>query len=78
MSSPSTDYFHFSLTLTLALVFVLEIGIWNLVLVWDLEFVIWNLGLRIAFPDRLPYTVYRLPSTDCFHFLLTLTLKSAL
>jgi hypothetical protein len=34
--------------------FVLEIGIWNLVLVWDLEFVIWDLSLPIAFINHQP------------------------
>jgi len=40
--------------------FVLEIGIWNLVLVCYLEFVIWNLSPRIAFfSSRKPSTVNR-------------------
>jgi hypothetical protein len=54
--------------------FVLEIGIWSLEFVWNLVLGIWNLSLPIA----SFLTVYRRPSTDCFHSLLALPLPLSL
>jgi hypothetical protein len=51
-----------SLILTLALAFVLEIGIWNLGFIWNLVLGIWNLSLRIAVSNRFPSIVYRKPN----------------